>query len=101
MYCVKISFVASGRFVCSALKFVLNAVIYRILFLVFLNLKPSISPIQSATHFSQTEIKQISDEMSLHSKLKVIVEMKLKVKIGVILWKTKKMYNLEEEKRLV
>jgi hypothetical protein len=40
---------------------------------------------------SRTKIKKAADEMSLHSKLKVIVEMKWKgKKVGVILWKTKR-----------
>jgi hypothetical protein len=35
--------------------------------------------------------------MRLHLKLKVIVEMKLKGKGGVILWKTKNMYDLKKK----
>jgi len=38
---------------------------------------------------SRTKIKRAADEMSLHLKLKVFVEMKLKGKGGVIPWKTK------------
>jgi hypothetical protein len=47
---------------------------------------------------SRTKIKQAADEMSLHLKLKVIVEMKLKVKEwGNPLEEKKNTYNLEKK----
>ena len=62
--------------------------------------KPSLFSIQSATQprrFANKNKKKAADEMSLHSELKVIVEMKLKGKGWGNPLEDKNMYNLGEK----
>jgi len=96
---VPVPFVSSGRFVCSACRFALTAVIYRILFFRMCILSRRYFPFSPRLNrgVSRTKIEQTADEMSLHSKLKVIVEIKLKGKQWGNPLEDQNMYSLGEK----